>query len=262
MATMADSDWERDKKRFVSRISATSTRRGTHRVADDRTGLWSPLARQFAAIGRDLYAGSDLVDILSRVVTVAVCIVPGAAVGSVTLGYAGTRIHTPSRTDESAVIVDQLQESYGEGPFWDTNRPEGTGIAASSDLAYETSWPSFGPRTAAEGVRSVLAVGAFPGDEPRLTAVSVYGTEPRALAAANPDALLILAAFASAALDGVDVVAEDELRAVEINGPLLSGSASERAARFLMNKRHRDPSEVYDILLRASAEIVDAWYVG
>lgn len=257
MAGAVESSWAEDRQRFISRFSQRRDQRG-HTVADDRARLWSPLARQFADLGRDLYAVGGLTAALDRVVGVATRVVPGAALASITLARRGGRLHTPSSTHESGVTLDEIQRLHGEGPFWDAVRPNGTGMASSADLAHEQAWPQFGPWAVEEGVRGVVSVAMLPEGDDRLGALNVYAAEPRGLAAVDPDVLLILASFAAAAISGVDAVTADELRAAGDARVVPSPRAMEYATNFLMRKRHLSLGEVYDILRRASGDLIRA----
>lgn len=256
MAT--DSESERDKQRFVSWCAERAAHHGKFppQVADDRASLWSPLVRQFAEIGRDLFVGDNALDVLQRVVSVAAEATLGAELASITLRCRNGILRTVVCTDTSARALDELQARFREGPFNLATRSDGTGMASSANLADESSWPEFGRHAAEKGVRSVLCAGVFPPRGSGVGALNAYSREPRGLAAANPDVGLILASYAATALAGTDASTEDELRQVHLREPLRSIDALERAADVLIRRRYLSPEDAYDVLRRASGQLL------
>lgn len=252
-----DSETERDKQRFASWCAELSGDRGQFppRVADDRASLWSPLVRQFADIGRDLFVGGTVGEVLQRLVFAAAEATLGAELASITLRQREGSLSTVSCTDECARALDELQDRFREGPFKHATRPGGTGVASSADLADESSWPKFGPRAAEEGVRSVLCAGVFPRRDGGVGALSVYSREPRGLAAANPDVGVVLAAYAATALAGTEASKAGELGQVQLQEPLRSLDALERAAEVLVRRRYLSAEDAYDVLRRASGQL-------
>lgn len=246
----SEQEWQRDKQRFVAWWQRP-TGEQARSVADDRSGLWSPLARQFADLGRDLLAATSAVEVLRRVVGAAADTVLGTDLASVTLrGSQG--LETVVRTDPRADGLDELQTRHGQGPAVDATDPEGTGLCLSADTTVD--WPDFGPGAAGSGVRSALSVGIFP-DSSRAAALTTCSREPRGLAAANPDVAVVLAAFAAAALASTRATTGAQLRRTTLTEPLRSSVAVERAIDLLTRKRHLPPEDVYDVLRNASAQL-------
>ncbi len=255
MAT--DLDWEKDKERFVSRLSGRGSA-NVRQVADDRTGLWSPLVQHFADLGRDLFAASSIAEVLRGVVTVAVRVVPGTELAGIALRVSDGRIWTPASTARSLTSLDQWQESCGEGPFELATRQGGTGMAMSADLANELTWPGFAPGAVEQGVRSVLSAGVFPSGR-RSGALSLYSSQPRGLAAADPDVVLILASYAATALSASTAETDAELAAADPGIPLRSTDVVAVASDVLLEKRYLPPEDVYDVLRRACTHLLDSW---
>ncbi len=258
---VTDSETERDKQRFVAWCAERPAHRGMFppQVADDRASLWSPLVRQFAEIGRDLFVGGTVAEVLRRLVSVAAEATLGAEIASIALRHRKGSLRTVGCTDESARALDELQERFREGPFHLATRSDGTGMASSANLADESSWPAFGPRAAEKGVRSVLCAGVFPRRGGGVAALSVYSPEPRGLAAANPDVGLVLASYAATALAGTDASTEDELGRARLQEPLRSKDALERAADVLIRRRYLSPEDTYDVLRWASGQLLTSW---
>ena len=248
-------EWEHDRDRFVEWWQQRPAEQRLRAVADDRSTLWSPLARQFAELGRDLFAAPTLAGALQRVVDAVVHAVLGTDFAAVSLRGPGG-IATLASTDERAVELDALQHQHGQGPIADAVSAGGTGLSGNPDLATGEHWPEFGPAAAERGVRGVLAIAVFPGpDEQRAGALTSYSREPRGLAAADPNVAVVLASFAATALASTRASTVGELRRATAGEPLRSGVAVERAIDLLTRKRHLPPGDVYDVLRHASAQL-------
>ncbi|QUH03000.1 GAF domain-containing protein [Saccharopolyspora erythraea] len=247
-----------DRRRFARHFGERDS--GTARwpqVADTREQLWSPLARQFADLGRDLFAVGSVAGVLQLVVDVAAVTVPGAAMAGLTVREAGGNLSTAAQTDAKVGELDALQQESAEGPVADATRADGTGLSYSTDVAVEPSWDRFGEQAARHGVRSVLAAGVFlaTGTD-RHAALTVCSTEPRGLAAADPDVVLVLAAHGAVALDAVG---EQDPEHAAIGEPLRSSDVITRAADVLIGKRGLEPEDAYDVLWRASLSLAESW---
>lgn len=259
MAIDSERDWEQDRERFVEHFRRQGPDSRGNRVADERAQIWSPLARQFAVLGRDLLAARTVAEITRHVADIALEVVPTAALASVTVRTAEGNLATPSATDERALLLDEVQDRH-KGPFEAATRRGGTGMASSSDLPHESAWPEFGNRAADMGLRSVLAVGMFPKrGKGRLGTLNVFATEPRGLAAVDPSVLLVLASFAATALATSRALTEKDLVDAAVQAPVRSSDVVERATEVLLEKCRLSAEEAYDTLRRSSAELIRAW---
>src|SRR5690606_8172913 len=249
---------EEDRKWFTTSVvpgKKGQSRKGGQ-VSNERSRVWSPLARNFADLGRVLFAAARVAEVLEHVVGVATTVMAGANGAGITLRGADGVLRTTSATDERCARFDQLQQETAEGPFAAATAVDGTGISGSPDLAKEPLWPQLGPRAAQEGIRGVLCADmALPA--PRAGTLNVYTSEPRGLAASDPDTLLVLASFAATALATTGVVTSEELAAEPIRGPLRSGEAMKRAAELLMLRRRLSAEEAYDVLEKAVRELTE-----
>jgi hypothetical protein len=105
-------------------------------------------------------------------------------------------------------------------------------------------------------VRSVLAVGLFPGGEiPRLGALNLYSFAPDGFTAADPDIALVLAAHASTALVGTKAVTAAELEAAQLKEALASRDVIGQAKGILMERRGISAAEAFDVLRSASQSL-------
>ncbi|GAB3291122.1 ANTAR domain-containing protein [Parasphingorhabdus pacifica] len=250
-------DWDQDRERFVEHFRRQGPGSRGGRVADDRARIWSPLARQFGEIGRDLLAVRTAAEVAQRAVALALDVVPVAALASVTVRMADGHLCTPGCSDHRAPQLDELQDVHGRGPFETATRRTGAGMASSPDLLNEPAWSEFGRRAEEMGIRSVLAVGMFPvRGKGRLGAFNVFASEPRGLAAADPSVLLVLASFAAAALATSGALTEEDMVGTPLPMPVRSSEVIERATEVLLERCHLSAEEAYDILRRSSADLL------
>ncbi len=109
----------------------------------------------------DTVAGSlsepaDLQETLSRITRSARDNVPGADYASISIRQPDDHLETIAPTSPLIYDADQLQYELHEGPCYDAVTDEA--VAYSPDLAHDTRWPSFGPRAAALGMGSQMAI--------------------------------------------------------------------------------------------------------
>lgn len=259
-------EWENDKQRFVARVNASvpGQREATSgssgeatTAADERHRLWSPLARQFAELGRELFAATTVGAVLDGVTSTARIAAEGASLASTTLYSPATGLVTPCATGEAAWAADQLQQYYSEGPFDHATRTGGTGMANSPDLAHESQWPHFGPAAAEHGMRSVISIGVFPGGSvERVGTLNVYSAHPRGLVAADLDVVFLLAEHAAAALAVTSESEPEAINAAVIGQPIRSITVLSSAAKTLLQRRHLPPGDAYDVLRRAATRLI------
>ena len=249
-------EWEHDRERFVAWWQQRPAEQRVRTVADDRSALWSPLARQFAELGRDLFAAPTLAGALQRIIDAVPPAVLGTDLAAISLRGPGGLATLASTDHARAAELDALQRQHGQGPVADATASDGTGLSSSPDLTDGAHWPDFAPAAAERGVRSVLAVGVFPvHDDHRAGALATYSREPRGLAAADPNVAVVLAAFAATAVSSTRAATADELHRATAGEPLRSCVAVERAIDLLTRKRHLPPDDVYDVLRHASAQL-------
>ncbi|GAA4881140.1 MULTISPECIES: GAF domain-containing protein [Saccharopolyspora] len=242
---MAEVPEQQDEQWFLDRFGGGGPGAG---------GAGSALLRDVAAVRAELYRAPDAAGVLDRVAAAAVAALPGAGWASITIRDLGGELHTPAYTDPSALVVDDLQEDSGEGPFEEATAAAGTGMSGSPDLAREPLWPRFGPQAAGYGIRAVLATGIFPPHN-RPAALSVCATEPRGLAALDPDVAVLLAGFALPAVERAAGPAVDDLRATALLPPVDDDEILGGATAALVDKRGLSIAECYPVLRRAAREL-------
>jgi len=125
----------------------------------------SEIAAYMATVATDLLAeGSESLTVKS-IVARAIQIVPDAEAVSLTVRTRRGRLETLAATDELALLADELQYELHEGPCVDS--VERSDWFRSGSVAHDPRWPAWGPRAAAVGVGSLLAVVTFAGTEPQ-----------------------------------------------------------------------------------------------
>ena len=236
-----EDDWAQDRRNFVDDLPV---------APDAAPGL---LGLQFVALAERLTEASTVHEVLTRVANAGKAVVSGADLVSVTMRAEDGKFHTPVETDALATRLDELQYALDEGPCVEATRTSGLGLVASADRARGAEFPQWGPAAAGAGVRSVLAVGLFPGgDLPRLGALNFYSFVPDGFAAADPDVALVLAAHASTALAATHAVTAADLEAAQLQQALRSRDVIGQAKGILMERRGISAAEAFDVLRTAS----------
>jgi hypothetical protein len=105
---------------------------------------------------RRLVETRDVNETLTALTAAAVDSIPPVHFASVSYRTVGKPIETLAPTDPLAVAIDELQYDLSEGPCYAVVAAER--VALSNDLSKEERWPEFGPRAAALGVGSQLAL--------------------------------------------------------------------------------------------------------
>lgn len=142
-------------------------------------------------------ADSHEVATLKAVVDRAVDVVPGCDWASVTVRRRGQRLETLSSSSPFPEDCDQLQYELGEGPCADAVWDDDTYL--SHDIGADPRWPRWGPRVAALGVGSVLAI-RLTTEEETIGALNLYGAETNAYDEDAIDHAVVFTAHAANAL--------------------------------------------------------------
>ncbi|TDP96467.1 GAF and ANTAR domain-containing protein [Labedaea rhizosphaerae] len=240
-----EQDWHRDKVAFVA---------GSHDPSSQDIG---PLAREFALLTQTLLHADTVAGALQEVVVVALEVVPGADVVSVTLCAPDGTYHTPVETDPVAVELDQLQYDNQEGPCVEASKTPGPAYFSSPDLATEPAWPSFGPAAAKHGFRSVLSTALlYDAHQPRpCAALNCYSREANAFDAHDRDIALLLATHASLALANTQALTRADLQEQHLRKALDSRDTIGMAKGILMQRRGISAEDAFDLLRRTSQDL-------
>lgn len=223
---------------------------------DERIGVATleSLTPHFTALTRVLLDAVTVADVLNRLTTVALDLIPGAALASITLRGPDGTFHTPILSDPLAEKLDLIQYETGEGPCVEAAREPGPASALCGDLATSTDWPRFGPAAEALGMRSVLAVALLPDARPpQITgALNLYSRERDGLTPADRDIALLLATHGSLALATTQALTTAELHAAQLRAAIDSRDIIGQAKGILMHRRGITSDEAFDLLRRTS----------
>jgi len=175
-------------------------RRGQPSAQDTGTTLdLDDLARRLAEAARGLQEQSEGQDVLDRVVSLAVAMVPGADEATITMVRVRRRVYSAAATGDLARGFDALQDETGEGPCMDALWNQET--VRVNDLASDPRWPVLGPRAGEQGIGSMLCLQLF-AHQDTLGALDLVAYEKSAFTDESEHIGLLLASHAAIAVAG------------------------------------------------------------
>ena len=245
-----DNEWADDRRHFA-------IGRDTAGDAAELADTLGPLAKEFVALAEALMDDTTVGGVLARVVSAAKAVVPGADLASVTMRTSNGGFETPVQTDALAVRLDELQYRFDEGPCVAATRRTGEGLTFDRDVGAGRTWRRWGPAAAVLGIRSVLAVGLFPGtgNGSRLGALNIYSFEVGGIDERDRDLALVFAAHASTALAATMATTAAELEVAQLREALRTRDVIGQAKGILMERRGISADEAFETLRRASQSL-------
>jgi hypothetical protein len=132
----------------------------------------------------------DLPETLDRITAAAREVVPGVDQASISIRHPDGRLQTVAPTDLVVIDADEVQHELKEGPCYDV--VTGDVLTYSRDLAEDERWPNYGPKAAALGLGSQLALRLLDGDGAR-SGLNLYAVRPGAFDEAQEAAALFAA---------------------------------------------------------------------
>ncbi|MGH3183960.1 MAG: GAF and ANTAR domain-containing protein, partial [Streptosporangiaceae bacterium] len=211
----------------------------------------------FAGIARTLFSDPTVRGTLQQIVDFAVVTVEGCDVAGISLRIRA-EVSTPVWSDPVAREIDTIQYETGEGPCLDAITLEATVYA--EDLAGDSRWPTFGPRAAAAGMRSLLSCRLWAGGT--LGALNLYARLPRAYGVTDRAKALIFAAHAGVALGAAEALEDAntalsrEIDRVEnLRGALASREVIGQAEGILIERERITADQAFAVLRRASQHL-------
>ena len=218
---------------------------------------YGDLAVAFAEISRTLFSDPTLRGTLQRIVDFAVATVEGCDAAGISL-LSGSEVATPVWSDPVALDVDTVQYETAEGPCLDAISREK--VVYAEDLADDPRWPSFGPRAAALGMRSLLSCRLSA--DVVLGALNLYAALPRAYGVTDRARALIFATHAGVALGAAEALENAtvslnvELRRVaDLRGALASREVIGQAEGILIERERITADQAFDVLRRVSQHL-------
>ena len=201
----------------------------------------------FAALAERVYAADSLDASLEQICAIALDLIPGADRASISVLVArGEHMRTIAATDDRARLVDELQNSVGEGPCLDALTEEG--FQMDADISAYSQWPRLRERVLTDTpVRGMIGYRLRPSPGGR-AALNIFSDRPGALDDEAAAAGTILAAFA-----GVTLRAQlEQESAANLRAGLESNREIGKAIGLLMATSNVDEAAAFDILKRAS----------
>jgi GAF domain-containing protein len=202
------------------------------------------LARRLAEAARGLQQQLDPQQVLDRVVTLAVAMVPGADEATITMVRARRHVYSAAATGDLARWFDTLQNDTGEGPCLDAMWNQQT--VRVDDLAADPRWPVLGPRAAERGVGSMLCLQLF-AHEDTLGALDLLAHEQAAFTDESEHIGLLLASHAAIAV-------ADAQKLGHATVALANRDIIGQAKGILMERFKITSDEAFDVLAKVSQD--------
>jgi transcriptional regulator with GAF, ATPase, and Fis domain len=202
------------------------------------------LAEAFVSLADTLVTDFDVIDLLHRLCTDSVTLLPVDAAGLLLSDQRGT-LRVVSSSTEQAHLVELFQLQANEGPCLDCVRTSRQIISA--DLSEESRWPRFVERARQAGYRAVHALPLRLRSE-TIGGLNLFGNTPGALSA---HALRVGQALADVATIGIlqeRAVRRQEVLAEQLQAALNSRVIIEQAKGMLAERGQIDLAEAFDVL--------------
>jgi hypothetical protein len=196
-------------------------------------------------IARHLQITEDLEESLQRLVQVAIEMISGCDLASVTL-VDDERLVTAAATEPVARRLDDLQLQEGEGPCLDAAGPDQW--IHTTTLNDDDRWPAFSQRVTEEfGLGSLLACQLARVDRPeqRTGAVNLYSRRPDAFTEADGMIGLLIGAHAGVLVDAAQ-------KQADLRQAVRSRDVIGQAKGILMAHRGISEQEAFDQLVEVS----------
>ena len=207
------------------------------------------MQRLLRDLSRIVLSDRSLDDVLTEVLRLATRTIPQAEAASLTLVRDEGAV-TAAHCGDVALDVDRLQYEHGAGPCLDASR--GGVVVRVDELATDARFGAVGPRAAALGVHSCLAV-PLPYQGSSIGALGAYSTRPAAFAI--PDAVrtgIEVAEALAVAVLNAESHAHLDSQAQNLSVAMDNRAVIEQAKGVLMAQRHVDAEQAFEILREAS----------
>ena len=175
----------------------TDEHRGQPSAADTGTADGQDeLARLFSVFARSAEQQTDPDATLIEIVRAAVELIPGCDEGSISVVIGHRQAFSQAPSGELPRIVDELQESLGQGPCLDAAYEQES--VRVSDMATEQRWPLFTKAALAAGAAGMLSFQLYVEDD-NLGALNLYSRTAGAFDDESEHVGLMFAAHAAVA---------------------------------------------------------------
>ncbi len=204
-------------------------------------GRHDGLVETMTSVAQALASATEPEDTLDTITTTAVKVIPSTDFASISMCNGGGEIKTLAPTADVIVAADQLQYRFHEGPCVEAVDEQAT--IRSPHVATDVRWPRYGPRAAALGLRSQMAVELFTAGSSR-AALNLYSATPGAYHAGSNIAELF-ATHAAVAM-GFTHEVETLREAIETR------QAIGKAVGIVMQRYELDEDRAFGFLVRVS----------
>jgi len=161
--------------------------------------LLAPAAEAFNALAAVVYASETLEEIYDTLVRIAVEVIDGCDHASIMRKGTDGGFQTVAATDETARIIDKLEQLHRDGPCLDAIVEDAAQF--EDDLtAPDARWPSFSREVVRlTPVRSAAGFRIIAGEE-KIGALNLFSDRVGGMSGRSSDQAMVLAAFASVAV--------------------------------------------------------------
>lgn len=204
----------------------------------------------FASLGRVIYAADSFDEVSSAIVSTAVAAVDGCDHASIMKRGKDGTFSTAVSSDQTARIIDQLEQRYHEGPCLDAIVDDAPHF--EDDLGGpQPKWPRLAQEVVRlTPVRSVAGFRILAGTE-KVGALNLFSDRVGGISERSADQAVIIAAFAA-----VSVVAMDRREeARTLARGLESNREIGKAVGLLMALHKVSDAEAFDLLRKASQDM-------
>ena len=204
----------------------------------------------FTQLGRIKLYETTLEGVFQQISDLAKRTIPGVSEASVTL-VQGKGARTAAFTGELALALDESQYQLGHGPCLEAASSATTQVV--NDMASETRWPDWAPRSVQAGAHSSLSIG-LPVQDALTGALNLYATKPDTF---DDDAIAVaqtFASYASVAMANAYVVESKKTLAQHMEAAMESRAVIEQAKGIIMGDRRCTADEAFAILTKISQD--------
>ena len=202
----------------------------------------SDLADVMSRVARTLQAPKDVDETLRLISRTARETIPGVDFSSISVRHGNGRLETLAPSAAVVSRADDLQYELGEGPC-----VEALGAAKSilvGDVGHDERWPAYGPKAAALGIGSQMAV-QLNTEDATLGALNLYAAAREAF---GGDALRYASVFAAHAATAMASASE----LAHLNEALRTRKLIGQAIGVVMERYQLNEDRAFGYLVRVS----------
>jgi GAF domain-containing protein len=204
--------------------------------------------RELIALSALPLAQEDLPTTLAEMCRIAVRALPPAD-GATFTSFGESGPGAVAASDDWSKALDELQYREHEGPCLDAAR---TGLVFRvRDLAADSRWPTYAPRAAEQGARSMVSL-PLTVEGKVLGALNVYSREPDVFTSETVSIAEVIAAHASLAMHVSTALVQHRTLSEGLREAMSSRAVIEQAKGILMAQRKVTAEAAFDLLREAS----------